>query len=167
MMSEEISAVQSDDSIDLSEAEHELIPGEGYIVDHITGEKLVKDTPKEQVRQFIAKALEQEYNISLEDMQADFVVGSGKSRRVVDIAIFHHLREHSILNLSRAVICRPMLASGRNAAETPPCAVSTGSRVARQDPRTHALLTAEQRQPGPIAPAGRRSYRSPSWSPCV
>jgi hypothetical protein len=68
-MSEEISAVQHSDSIAISEAERELIPSEGYIVDHITGEKLVKDTPKEQVRQFIAKALEQEYDISLEDMQ--------------------------------------------------------------------------------------------------
>src|SRR5713226_9437145 len=115
-MSEEISAVQSDDSIYISEAEHELIPSEGYIVDHITGEKLVKDTTKEQVRQFIAKALEQEYNISLEDMQADFAVGSGKNRRVIDIAIFHHQRDHTPLNLSRAVICRPMPASGRNAA---------------------------------------------------
>ena len=63
-MSEEISVVQDGDSIDISEAERELIPSEGYVVDHITGEKLVKDTPKEQVRQFIAKALEQEYNIS-------------------------------------------------------------------------------------------------------
>ena len=73
-MSEETSAVQYGDSIDISEAERDLIPSEGYIVDYITGEKLVKDTPKEQVRQFIAKALEQEYNISLEDMQADFVM---------------------------------------------------------------------------------------------
>src|SRR5262252_8844727 len=112
-MSDEISAVQHEDSIDISEAERELIPGEGYIVDHITGEKLVKDTPKEQVRQFIARALEQEYNIALEDMQADFPVGSGKSRRVIDIAIFHHQKDHTLLNLSRAVICRPMPASGR------------------------------------------------------
>src|SRR5579864_1296478 len=47
-MSEEISVVQHGDSIDISEADRELIPNEGYIVDHITGEKLVKDTPKEQ-----------------------------------------------------------------------------------------------------------------------
>jgi hypothetical protein len=78
-MSDEISAVQHDDSIDISEEEErELIPGEGYIVDYITGEKLVKDTPKEQVRQFIARALEQEYNIALEDMQADFAVAVEK-----------------------------------------------------------------------------------------
>ena len=57
-MPEEISIVQDGDSIDISEAERELIPSEGYIVDYITGEKLVKDTPKEQVRQFIAKALD-------------------------------------------------------------------------------------------------------------
>jgi len=59
--------------------------------------------------------LEQQYNVALEDMHADFLVGSGKSRRVVDIAIFHHQKDHNILNLSRAVICRPMPASGRNA----------------------------------------------------
>lgn len=115
-MSDEISAMQQDDSINISEEESELIPSDGYIVDYITGEKLVKDTPKEQVRQFIARALEQEYNIALEDMQADFVVGSGKSRRVIDIAIFHHQRDHALLNLSRAVICRTIPASGRNAA---------------------------------------------------
>jgi hypothetical protein len=45
IMSDEISAVQHDDSIDISEEEErELIPGEGYIVDYITGEKLVKVT---------------------------------------------------------------------------------------------------------------------------
>jgi type I restriction enzyme M protein len=114
-MSEETST-QNGDSIALSEAERELVPSEGYLIDYITGEKLVRDTPKEQVRQFIAKALEQEYNIALEDMQADFVVGSGRGRKVIDIAIFHHQKEHNVLNLSRAVICRPMPASGRNAA---------------------------------------------------
>ena len=40
-MSEEISAVQNGDSIDISEAERELIPSKGYIVDHITGEHVV------------------------------------------------------------------------------------------------------------------------------
>lgn len=115
-MPEETSTLQNKDSINIAEAERELVPSEGYIIDYITGEKLVKDTPKEQVRQFIAKALEQEYNIALEDMQADFPIGSGKNRRVIDIAIFHHQKEHTVLNLSRAVICRPMPASGRNAA---------------------------------------------------
>src|SRR5579883_660131 len=114
-MAAEPPASQDDVSIDISETEGEFIPTDGYIIDYITGEKLVKDTPKEQVRQFIARVLEQEYNIALEDMQADFVVGSGKNRRVVDIAIFHHQRDHSVLNLSRAVICRPMPAAGRNA----------------------------------------------------
>jgi type I restriction enzyme M protein len=112
----EMPAPQDNESLDISATAGEFIPTDGYIIDYITGEKLVKDTPKEQVRQFIARALEQEYTIALEDMQADFSVGSGKNRRVVDIAIFHHQREHSLLNLSRAVICRPMPASGRNAA---------------------------------------------------
>jgi type I restriction enzyme M protein len=115
-MAAEMPVPQDDESLDISATEGEFIPTDGYIIDYITGEKLVKDTPKEQVRQFIARALEQEYNIALEDMQADFSVGSGKNRRVIDIAIFHHQKEHSLLNLSRAVICRPMPASGRNAA---------------------------------------------------
>ncbi len=115
-MPEGIPASQGDTSIDIAEAEKDTIPTDGYIIDHITGEKLVKDTPKEQVRQFIARALEHEYNIPPEDMQADFVVGSGKNRRVVDIAIFHHQKEHTVLNLSRAIVCRPMPASGRSAA---------------------------------------------------
>ena len=95
-------------------AENEPIISDGSIIDCITGDKPLKDTPKEQVRQFIAHALKNQYHIDYEDMQADFVVGSGKSRRVVDIAIFHPGRDHSVGNLSRAVICRPMPTVGRN-----------------------------------------------------
>ncbi len=95
-------------------AENEPVISDGSIIDCITGEKPLKDTPKEQVRQFIAQALKNQYHIEYEDMQADFVVGSGKSRRVIDIAIFHPGRDHSLMNLSRAVICRPMPTVGRN-----------------------------------------------------
>src|SRR5438445_85699 len=116
-MSKETSIPRDDSSVDvdIAETEGEPILIDGYIIDHITSEKLVKDTPKEKVRQFIAQALEKQYNIALEDMQSDFVVGSGKNRRVIDIAIFHPQKEHTVLNLSRAVICRPMPSSGRNA----------------------------------------------------
>lgn len=113
-MPEDIFAARDNDSEEAAGVESEPALSDGYIIDYITGEKRLKDTPKEQVRQFIAHALEKQYNIALEDMQADFVVGSGKNRKVIDIAIFHHQREHSVLNLSRAVICRPMPASGRN-----------------------------------------------------
>ena len=112
----------SDDAIEVDatgfkeeiESEDEPALGEGYIIDYITGDKQLKDTPKEQVRQFIAHALEKQYDIALEDMQADFVVGSGKNRRVIDVAIFHRQREHTPSNVSRAVICRPMPTAGRN-----------------------------------------------------
>ena len=110
-----ISASQDGAPAETLEAEREPVIDDSSLIDHITGNR-VKDTPKEQVRQFIARALEQEYGIALEDMQADFQVGSGKGRRLIDIAIFHPKQEHSVLNLSRAVICRPMPASGRNAA---------------------------------------------------
>ena len=41
------------------------------LLDYITG-KPVKDTPKEQVRQRIARALFHEYGISVDDMVPDF-----------------------------------------------------------------------------------------------
>src|SRR5947209_5389025 len=107
-MPEEVSVARDNDSEEAVEIEGEAALSDGFIIDYITGEKHLRDTPKEQVRQFIAHALEKQYNIDLEDMQADFVVGSGKNRKVIDIAIFHRLKDHSDLNLSRAVICRPM-----------------------------------------------------------
>src|SRR5512146_1470797 len=97
-----------------TEANSGPILSDGYMIDCITGEKRLKETPKEQVRQFIAQALKNQYHIEYEDMQADFTVGSGKTRRVIDIAIFHPGRDHSVLNLSRAVVCRPMPTVGRN-----------------------------------------------------
>ena len=39
---------------------------EGYLLDFISGTKSLKDTPKEQVRQQIARALFHEYGISVE-----------------------------------------------------------------------------------------------------
>ena len=44
---------------------------EGKLLDYITNEP-VKDTPKEQVRQRIARALFHEYGISVDDMEPDF-----------------------------------------------------------------------------------------------
>ena len=45
--------------------------GEGKILDYITGKPL-KDSPKEIVRQRIARALFHEYGISVDDMEPDF-----------------------------------------------------------------------------------------------
>lgn len=60
---------------------------EGKILDYITGEP-VKDTPKEQVRQRIARALFHEYGISVEDMVPDFKMKVDGRKKSIDIAIF-------------------------------------------------------------------------------
>src|SRR5581483_4147214 len=93
------------------EEKQDEVLSEGYITDIITGDKQVKDTPKEQVRQFIAQALYEQYNIAYEDMQADFPIkvedNEGKKRSVkIDIAIFHPGQEHIEAQLSRAVVCK-------------------------------------------------------------
>lgn len=59
---------------------------EGKILDYITGEP-VKDTPKEQVRQRIARALFLEYGISVEDMVPDFKMKVDGRQKKIDIAI--------------------------------------------------------------------------------
>ena len=67
----------------------------------------MKDTSKEQVRQRIARAIFHEYGISYEDMDLDFPVAVDGRRKKVDIAIFHHDKEHLEENISRIVLCRP------------------------------------------------------------
>lgn len=88
---------------------------DGYILDFISGEKSLKETTKEQVRQRIARALFHEYGISVEDMAADFPVSISGKRKKLDIAIFHHDEEHSVENLSRVVVCRQEPKVGRSA----------------------------------------------------
>lgn len=74
----------------------------GYTLDYISG-KEVKETKKEVVRQRIARALIHEYAFSPDDMETDFSIGG---RKKVDIAIFHHEKEHVLENLGRVVLCR-------------------------------------------------------------
>ena len=83
----------------------------GYTIDYISG-KQVKETNKELVRQRVARALIHEYGFSPDDMEIDYPVG-GRSK--VDIAIFHHGKEHQTDNLSRVVVCRPEPSFGKNA----------------------------------------------------
>ena len=90
-----------------------IIP-DGYVPDYISGTKNVKDTPKEQVRQRIARALLHEYAISGDDMEPDFAVTIEGKRKKIDIAIFHHDLEHTLENMSRVVVCRPEPKVGRN-----------------------------------------------------
>jgi type I restriction enzyme M protein len=82
----------------------------GYMLDYVSG-KQIKETRKELVRQRVVRALIHEYGFSPEDMELDFTVGG---RKKVDIAIFHHGKEHSIENLGRAAICRLEPTLGRN-----------------------------------------------------
>ena len=71
------------------------------------GTREVKETPKELVRQRIARALFHEYGISVEDMAADCPVRIGGRRRRVDIAIFAAGESHTLENIQRVVVCRP------------------------------------------------------------
>jgi type I restriction enzyme M protein len=83
----------------------------GYTLDYISG-KQIKETKKELVRQRVARALIHEYGFSPDDMVLDYSVSG---RKKIDIAIFHHAREHIADNLSRAVVCRPEPNIGKSA----------------------------------------------------
>lgn len=66
------------------------------IFDYISGDKVVKHTPMEEVRQRIARALVHQYGIDPRDMRADFPLQAEnpktgrKSRKRASIAIFEH-----------------------------------------------------------------------------
>ena len=82
----------------------------GYTLDYVSGKQL-KETNKELVRQRMARALIHEYGFSPDDMESDFPFGG---RKKLDIAIFHHGKEHTVENLGRVVICRPEPNVGKN-----------------------------------------------------
>ena len=88
---------------------------EGQLLDYIT-EQPVKDTPKEQVRQRIARALFHEYGISVEDMVPDFKMKIDGRRKSVDIAIFAPGTEKTVQNLERIVICEKEPTTGSRGA---------------------------------------------------
>ena len=79
---------------------------DGFVLDFISGTRQLKETPKELVRQRIARALFHEYGISVDDMAADFPVSVGGRRRRVDIAIFAAGAAHEPENVQRVVVCR-------------------------------------------------------------
>ena len=84
----------------------------GYTLDYVSGEH-IKETKKELVRQRVVRALIHEYGFSPEDMRLNFSIGG---RKKIDIAIFHHEKEHLMENLGRAVVCHPEPSVGRNVA---------------------------------------------------
>ena len=79
-------------------------------IDYITGD-VVADSPKEEVRQRIARALSHEYGIAVDDMARDFPgaieVDGKRRRRRIDIAIFSPSTGHTVENLRRVVVCKP------------------------------------------------------------
>jgi len=92
---------------------------EGQVVDYITGEA-IKETPKEKVRQRIARALVHEHGIDPHDMARDFPVtvsedGAVRKRsKKADIAIFESRAPHVTANLRRVVVCKPEPKRGKN-----------------------------------------------------
>lgn len=82
------------------------------VFDYITGDKVVKLTEAEKVRQHIARSLVHQYGIDPHDMEADFSIpvindAGRKTRRRASIAIFEHGKKHELENLRRVVITKP------------------------------------------------------------
>ena len=74
------------DSIDEPETT-DLSLDEGMLLDYITGQP-VKETPKEQVRQRIARAFLHEYAISVDDMAPDYRLKvDGKTGRSTSLSL--------------------------------------------------------------------------------
>jgi type I restriction enzyme M protein len=94
----------------MSKQSENTIPA-GYTLDYVSGNQ-IKETKKELVRQRIVRALIHEYGFSPEDMENDF---STTGRKKIDVAIFHHGKEHTIDNIGRIVLCRPEPTLGKNA----------------------------------------------------
>ena len=84
-----------------------MVLEEGMILDYLT-QKPLKESPKERVRQEVIRALFNEYQISLQDMETDFNVPvEGRKRKRVELAIFEPGGVHSLDTLRRVVVCRP------------------------------------------------------------
>lgn len=115
---------------------------EGYLVDFLT-DKPIKDTPKEQVRQRIARVLFHEYQFAPEDMQLDFPVKvqteKGRRAKKVDIAIFAPGSEHTEGNLRRVVVCNKEPKRGKNVVK-----LRTYDQMKSEMSDLHDLLGAEE-----------------------
>lgn len=98
-----------------SEEENSLSLEEGSILDYITNEP-VKNSPKEQVRQRIARAMFHEYGLSVEDMAPDFKIKVDGRQKKVDIAVFEAGAEHTQDHIRRIVICEKEPMNGRKSA---------------------------------------------------
>ena len=82
----------------------ELIPP-GKLRCVVTG-KLRDDKPEENVRQRIARSLLDEYGYAKEDLELEFQVQLGRSKKRADLAIFPPEVEHSQQNVFAIVECK-------------------------------------------------------------
>ena len=81
-----------------------LIPP-GKIRCVVTG-KLRPDTPEEHVRQRVARSLMEDYGYDRSDIEVEFTVNLGRSKKRVDIAIFLALKGHKQENIRIIVECK-------------------------------------------------------------
>ena len=72
----------------------------------VVTDKLRNDTPEENVRQRVARSLIDHYGYSRENIEIEFRVNLGVSRKRVDIAIFPPNAEHLQENISIVVECK-------------------------------------------------------------
>ena len=76
----------------------ELVPS-GKVRCYITG-RLRKDTPEEQVRQELARQLVEEYDYPKADIDVEYSIEIGSSKKRVDIVIFDHGKRHEQVNIN-------------------------------------------------------------------
>ncbi|MCS6783202.1 MAG: type I restriction enzyme HsdR N-terminal domain-containing protein, partial [Gloeomargarita sp. SKYG98] len=88
----------------MSEKPITLIPP-GKLLCVVTG-KFRKDTPEEHVRQRIARSLLEGYGYKEADIEIEFTVNLGSSKKRVDIAIFPPRVEHKQENIKVIVECK-------------------------------------------------------------
>jgi type I restriction enzyme M protein len=99
--------VESPESVSSDGDLEEAAIRDGFLLDFVSGTDQLADTPKEQVRQRIARALFHEYGFSVDDMERDFSINVGGKRRRADLAIFKPGAAHAAEHLRRVVVCRP------------------------------------------------------------
>jgi type I restriction enzyme M protein len=81
-----------------SEEDEALVISPGKIKCFVTG-KLRKDNPEERVRQDVARSLVEEYGYTKEDIDIEFSIKMGSSRKAVDIVTFDTDSEHKQSNI--------------------------------------------------------------------
>ncbi|MFP8960767.1 methylation-associated defense system DNA methyltransferase MAD2 [Streptomyces nanhaiensis] len=111
------------------------------VFDYITGDKVVKLTEAERVRQHIARALVHQYGIDPRDMEADFPISvlneetGRRTRRRASIAIFEHDKPHELRYVRRIVVTKPRPKESRTVSK-----IRTFARAKEQVDEVAALM---------------------------